>query len=114
MDARELQKLWHELLDKNPTFEQFARNLSFVVSYLISEQDKRKELVKQIEEHSKAMTEAKEQRAAMAAKVDQIYDRQEKNARLLGIILKAVVTGAVTMAFGAVAEILRIAWTHKP
>jgi hypothetical protein len=44
MDARELQKLWKELLESalsNKDVAQFMRNVGFVISYLISEPDSR-------------------------------------------------------------------------
>ncbi len=103
MDARELQKLWHELMEtalKNPNVEQFMRNLSFVISYLISEQDKRKEL-------AKAMNDANEQRAKMNMKVDQLYERSEKNGKLLRGLITAIVSGI------AIELVLR-AFGHKP
>ncbi len=110
MDARELQKLWHELVEtslKNPNVEQFMRNLSFVISYLISEQDKRKELAEQIKDHAQAMNEAKEQRNLMNSKLDLLYQRSEKNGQLLRRILTAVVGGLIVWG-------VQIMLTHKP
>ncbi len=94
-------------MDKNPNFEQFVRNLTIVISYLISEQDKRKELADQIKEHARMMNEASEQRAKVSVKVDQLYDRSEKNGKLLRGLLTAVVSGIVI-------ELILRAFGHKP
>jgi hypothetical protein len=110
MDARELQKLWHELIEtalKNKDVEQFMRNVTFVISYLVSEQDKRKELAAKMDEHTRTLNEAQEQRKLMGAKLDQLYDRSEKNGKLLRALVTSVLCAAVI-------EVLRIAFTHKP
>lgn len=92
MESHELRRLLDvALADKS--VETFMRNLSFVVSYLISEQDKRAELARKLEEHTKRMAEYEKDSMKLSNKLEAMAERSEANGKMLRNVLVAVVSG---------------------
>jgi hypothetical protein len=94
MDARELKDLFNVVL-KDKGAEQFIRNLTFVVSYLISEQDKRQKLAEKLEEHASKLSQFEMDIMLTKNAVKEIEASSKANGRMLRAILTAVVSGII-------------------
>jgi hypothetical protein len=97
MDARELEKLLNVALAHKGA-EQFLRNITFIVSYLKSEQDKREALSAKLEEHSRKLADYEKDMIMTKRTVEEIKDSSKANGKMLRAILVALVSGIIIEA----------------
>ena len=94
MDATDLRNLSEQLaksLLQHRSVEAVRFQIGRVVSYLISEQDKRKQLGDKMEELSRTLIGTAEQ-PGLIERLRKIEERSQRNGRLLFTVLGSVIT----------------------
>lgn len=101
MDSHELRKLL-DFAMADRSVEKFVKNLAYVVSYLISEQDKRQELSDKLEEHARKLSEFEKESLTMKNSLQNIRSSQERmekqsesNGKMARNILVAVLSALI-------------------
>lgn len=97
MDARELERLLSAALQHKGA-EQFLRNITFVISYLKSEQEKRQQLEQKLTNHSQRLDQFDKDMMGTKNSIDKIEASSKANNRMLRAILTAVVSGIIMEA----------------
>lgn len=103
MEIEQLKKLLDEIF-KNPKIEEFAHSIAGIMAYLKSEQDKRMELTKAMQDLKEDLYGAKNNEG-LKHKLNAIETRSEKNGKL-----------QIKIAFGigvlVVAKIVDVVFSH--
>lgn len=100
MEAKNLKEIIEKVADAaldNPQFLQLYQGVSTVLSYLESEQDKRKQLTTGMAELAARLERKERDDILVKERLDAIKERSDKNGRLLGSILTGVIVGIIML-----------------
>ncbi len=94
MDAKHLKELLEAAME-NKNVQQLYRNITFIISYLVSEQEKRQELGNKIDRLTKRLDDNDKEMIVTKLTVEEIKKSSQANNRMLRAILVAVISGII-------------------
>lgn len=109
MEVKNLKEIINQVADAaldNPQFMQLYKGVSVVLSYLESEQDKRKKLHEAMEKLKDRLDQKDKDDIAIKLHLDHIKERSEKN----GKILEGVFTGVIV---AIILQLLSLAYAPR-